>query len=299
MGLTIAQVYEARFGEKLPLPKSVQDNIAKLRITPAVYKPVRPPPRHGQRHRPSMPENWREKVLVDYVRKVKEYDDPEYYEVFAILNKIAPPTLEALSTQIVGFINARDDQFRLRISMLLFNKAISENVFAGVMADCAVKLVESVPEVREDLHAQAEMFPKLYNMTETLVFPSMSEPGFDEKVIAWMRQKDKRRGYSKFLTQLFVRKLVTEKMIHASLEQIVVDLNDTARQAKTPQTEENTTHLVDFLFESAKVLPPGSLEIRKLISESITAFLKVPRPELPSLCMRSRFRAEDTLKCVQ
>ena len=299
MGLTIAEVYEARFGQKLPLPKSVQDNIAKLRITPAAYKPVRPQPRHVPRHRPSMPENWREKVLVDYVRKVKEYDDPEYYEVFAILNKIAPPTLEALSTQIVGFINARDDQFRLRISMLLFNKAISENVFAGVMADCAVKLVESVPEVREDLHAQVEMFPKLYNMTETLVFPSMSEPGFDEKVIAWMRQKDKRRGYSKFLTQLFVRKLVTEKMIHASLEQIVVDLNDTARQAKTPQTEENTTHLVDFLFESAKVLPAGSLEIRKLISESLTTFLKVPRPELPSLCMRSRFRAEDTLKCVQ
>ena len=299
MSLTITQVYEARFGPKLPLPKSVQDNIAKLRITPAVYKPVRPPPRHAPRHKPAMPENWREKVLVEYVRKVKEYDDPEYYEVFAILNKIAPPTLDALSTQIVGFINARDEQFRLRISMLLFNKAISESVFAGVMADCAVKLVENIPEVREDLHAQVEMFPKLYNMTETLVFPSMSEPGFDEKVIAWMRQKDKRRGYSKFLTQLFVRNLVTEKMIHTSLEQIIVDLNDTARQAKTPQTEENTTHLVDFLFESAKVLPKTALDIRKLISESLGVFLKVPRPELPSLCMRSRFRTEDTVKCVQ
>ena len=299
MSLTITQVYEARFGPKLPLPKSVQDNIAKLRITPAVYKQVRPPPRHAPRHKPAMPENWREKVLVEYVRKVKEYDDPEYYEVFAILNKIAPPTLDALSTQIVGFINARDEQFRLRISMLLFNKAISESVFAGVMADCAVKLVENIPEVREDLHAQVEMFPKLYNMTETLVFPSMSEPGFDEKVIAWMRQKDKRRGYSKFLTQLFVRNLVTEKMIHTSLEQIIVDLNDTARQAKTPQTEENTTHLVDFLFESAKVLPKTALDIRKLISESLGAFLKVPRPELPSLCMRSRFRTEDTVKCVQ
>ena len=299
MSLTITQVYEARFGPKLPLPKSVQDNIAKLRITPAVYKPVRPPPRHAPRHKPAMPENWREKVLVEYVRKVKEYDDPEYYEVFAILNKIAPPTLDALSTQIVGFINARDEQFRLRISMLLFNKAISESVFAGVMADCAVKLVENIPEVREDLHAQVEMFPKLYNMTETLVFPSMSEPGFDEKVIAWMKQKDKRRGYSKFLTQLFVRNLVTEKMIHTSLEQIIVDLNDTARQAKTPQTEENTTHLVDFLFESAKVLPKTALDIRKLISESLGVFLKVPRPELPSLCMRSRFRTEDTVKCVQ
>ena len=299
MGFTIAQVYEARFGPKLPLPKSVQDNIAKLRITPAVYRPVRPAQRHAPRHKPAMPENWREKVLVEYVRKVKEYDDPEYYEVFAILNKIAPPTLVELSTEIVRFISARDEQFRLRIVTLLFNKAISENVFAAVMADCAVKLVESVPEVREDLHAQVEMFPKLYNMTDTLVFPSVSEPGFDEKVIAWMRQKDKRRGFSKFLTQLFVRDLITEKMIQGSLAQIVADLNDTARQAKTPQTEENTTHLVDFLFESAKVLPKTARDIRKLISTSLGEFLKIPRPELPSLCMRSRFRAEDAAKCVQ
>jgi hypothetical protein len=299
MGLTIEQVYEARFGPKLPLPKSVQDNIAKLRITPAVYKPARPMPRHVVRNKIAMPENWREKVLVDYVRKVKEYDDPEYYEVFSILNKIAPPTLDALSAQIVGFIGMRDEQFRLRIVTLLFNKAISENVFAGVMADCAVKLVESVPEVREDLHAQVELFPKLYNMTETLVFPSASEPRFDEKVIAWMKQKDQRRGYSKFLTQLFVRNLVTEKMIYRSLEHIIADLNETARQARTPQTEENTTHFVDFLFESAKILPVGTREIRTLISESLGTFLKIPRQELPCLCMRSRFRAEDTLKCVQ
>jgi len=56
---------------------------------------------------------------------------------------------------------------------------------------------------------------------------------------------------------------------------------------------------VDFLFESAKVLPKTALEIRKMISESLGNFLKIPRPDLPSLCMRSRFRAEDTLKCVQ
>jgi hypothetical protein len=246
-----------------------------------------------------MPENWREKVLVDYVRKIKEYDDPDYSEVFAILNKIAPPTLDALSAQIAEFINNRDEQFRLRIVTLLFNKAISENVFASVMADCAAKLVEANADVCEDLHAQVEMFPKLYNMTETLVFPSAHEPGFDIKVIAWMKQKDKRRGYSKFLTHLFVRNLLTEKMICTSLGQIIADLNDIARQEKTAQTEENTTHLVDFLSESAKVLPSSSKEVRKLISESLGVFLKIPRADLPSLCMRSRFRAEDTLKCVQ
>jgi hypothetical protein len=86
MSLTVAQVYGVRFAEKLSLPKIVQDNIAKLRITPVVFKPFRPQPRAPYRPK----ENWRENALVEAVRRVKERDDPEYDEVFSSLNKIAP-----------------------------------------------------------------------------------------------------------------------------------------------------------------------------------------------------------------
>ena len=300
MSLTVSQVYSVRFGPKLALPKIVQDNIAQLRITPVSFKPFRPSQKHvAFRNKPSLPDNWREKALVDCIRRVKEYDDPEYSEIFGILNKIAIPTVTKLSAEVLSLMQKRDEAFRMRVITLLFTKAINEHAYASLMSDCAKYICEQIPEIREDLQSQIELFPKLYDMNETLVYPSVSEPGFDDKVGAWMKQKDRRRGYSKFITQLFVRALVSENVIHTSLTNVVSDLNEVARQVRTSQTEENTTHLVDFLFESAKVLPSSIIELRTLIRKSIMTVLAIPRPELPSLCMRSRFKLEDTLKCVQ
>ena len=126
MSLTVAQVYGVRFAEKLSLPKIVQDNIAKLRITPVAFKPYRPPARAPYRAKPV--ENWRENALVDAVRRVKERDDPEYDEVFSSLNKIAPRTIDKLSEKIVQNIKKRDDIFRLRVTTLLFDMAISQSL---------------------------------------------------------------------------------------------------------------------------------------------------------------------------
>ena len=114
-----------------------------------------------------------------------------------------------------------------------------------------------------------------------------------------MKQKEKRRGYSKFMTNLFMRGLVPEELMFSSLSSVIEDLNLTARQPKTPQTDENTTQFVDFLFESAKILPTSAKTLRELLRISINEFIQIPRPDLPSLCMRSRFKSEDTLKCVQ
>jgi len=297
MNPTVSQIYSVRFGAKLSLPKIVQDNIAKLRITPVTYKPFRP--QQKPRARYALPENWREKALVDCVRRVKEYDDPEYSEIFGILNKIALPTLDKLSAEIVELLHRRDEAFRLRVVTLLFNKAINENVYASLMSDCALKLSQAVPDVTDDLKIQIEMFPKLYNMSETIVFPTLGQPGFEDKVVEWSKQKDKRRGYAKFMTQLFVRGLIHETVILHSIRQVIADLNSVARQAKTEQMEENATHLVDFLFESGKVLPKTAVTLREYMSTSLSEFLTIPRPEVPSLCMRSRFKTEDTLKCVQ
>jgi hypothetical protein len=302
MSLTSVQVYSVRFGNKLSLPKSVQDNIAKLRIVPVAFKPFRQPP---QKHLPfrqkqaSLPENWREKAISDYVSKLKDKGDPDYYEVFAILNKLAPANMEKLSTETIAILGKRDEQFRLRVSTLMFNKAITEPLFSSVIADFAKILVEKAPEIVEDLHTQILLFPKLYDTAETIVYPTNGDPDFDNKVIKWFGQKEKRRGYSKFMTQLFVRSLVSQEVIHNSIKHVVDDMNDTASQKHSSMTEENTTHLVDFLFECGKALPVSSVELRKLLHTSATVCLQRPRPELPSLCMRSRFKLEDLAKCVQ
>jgi len=306
MSLTIAQVYSVRFGVKLPLPKGVQDNIARLRITPVTYKPFRPPPKHGSfrpRHehhvKPIVLDNWREKALSTYVSLLKDKGDPDYFEVFAILNKISISNLKQLSDQLSEILRNRDQEFRLRVTTLLFDKAISEHLFAGVLADCAVKLNTEFPEISEDFAIQAKMFTKLYDINTTLTYPSVSESDFADKVIHWMKQKDKRRGYAKFLTQLFVRNLITEDIIVASIQDVITEMVSTAKQIKNEQTEENTTQYVDFLFESSKVLPSSAIELKKTIRTALLEFLAIPRPDLPNLCMRSRFRLEDTLKCVQ
>lgn len=295
MSLTVAQVYGVRFAEKLSLPKIVQDNIAKLRITPVVFKPFRPPPRAAYRPK----ENWRENALVEAVRRVKERDDPEYDEVFSSLNKIAPRTLDKLSEKIVLNIKKRDEIFRLRVTTLLFDMAISQSGYAVLMSDCAKKLATDIPEIQEDLVAQTEMFPKLYNMTETLTYPSSEETGYADKVVEWMKLKDKRRGYAKFMTQLFVRELVTEQTVGECMTHVSADLAAMAKQPKTEQSEENTTQYVDFLFETAKMLPSSAKALRTLMSLFIKSVLDIPRAELPSLNMRSRFKLEDAIKCVQ
>jgi hypothetical protein len=295
MSLTVAQVYGVRFAEKLSLPKIVQDNIAKLRITPVVFKPFRPPPRAPYRPK----ENWRENALVEAVRRVKERDDPEYDEVFSSLNKIAPRTLDKLSEKIVLNIKKRDDIFRLRVTTLLFDMAISQSGYSILMSDCAKKLATDIPEIQEDLVAQTEMFPKLYNMTDTLTYPSSEEPGYADKVVEWMKLKNKRRGYAKFMTQLFVRELVTEQTVGECMSHVSADLVAMAKQPKTEQSEENTTQYVDFLFETAKILPASAKSLRALMNLFIQTVLDIPRIELPSLNMRSRFKLEDAIKCVQ
>lgn len=302
MSLTVAQVYSVRFGVKLPLPGSVQDNIAKLRITAAAYKPVRHVQKHyhrGQHHKHELPENWRIKSLAGYVSRIKDSDDKDYHSIFAMLNKVTTTNVSSLSTEAIDIMSKRDHEFRLRISTLLFDKAITESMFASVMSDFAKKLNEANSEVREDLILQAKMFPTLYDINTTLTYPASTQPDFDNKVILWMKQKDKRRGYAKFLTQLFIRDMVTEDIMVSSMENVIAEMKAIANQPRTEQTDENTTQFVDFIFESSKLLPKTAVQLRNLVKTELTDFLAIPRPNLPSLGMRSRFRLEDALKCVQ
>ena len=297
MSLTVSQIYGVRFGAKLSLPKSVQDNIAKLRIMPVVYKPVRPA-KHATFRPKQEVQNWREKALVAYVSKIKDKDDKDYHEIFAILNKLSFQNIQKLSESAVSIISKRDEEFRLRITTLVFNKAITESMYAGILGDFALILQKEFSEVAEDLSTQAKMFTKLYDNNVTLTYPQNSESDFANKVILWMKQKQTRRGYAKFLTQLFVRNLINEDIMTSSLKDVIQELLVIAKQQKTEQTEENATQYVDFLFESSNVLPKTS-SVVNVIKEATASILSISRAELPSLSMRSRFRLEDVLKCVQ
>jgi len=301
MPLTVENVYSVRFGAKLPLPQMVQGNIAKLRIVPVIYKPIRPvhAKHNGFRNKPALSANWREVALVDVARRVKEREDPEYSEIFSILNKITASNMEKLSNDAIVYIQKRDDQFRLRVTMLLFDKAITQNAYAFVMSDFAKRISIVFPDILDDLSSQIELFPKLYNMTETFTFPSSDDPTFDKKVIEWSMQKDKRRGYAKFIIHLYNQNLIAESTVEKSILLVLKDLDDIVRTPKTPQVEENVTQFVEFLSETAKLIPKTSTALRAILRDGILVFLGTPKEELKSLNMRSRFKMEDTLKCVQ
>jgi len=296
MALSVHTVYSVRGAGKLALPKIVQDNISKLRITPMVFKPFPKPAARSFHHKKST-DNWRERVLVDIVRRVKEREDPEYSDIFGIFNKITASSVEKLTRDAIELIKKRDDTFRLRIATLLFDKAITNHAFASVMAESARIMTFEIPDMKDDIQAQISMFPKLYNMNETLTFPSGTDRDFDNKVIEWTKQKEKRRGYAKFLMELFLRELVTDDCVTSGLQDVINELNDVARQPRSAQTEENVGQYAMFLYESAKLSKTSS--IRNFIAESLKNILTTDKSELPSLNMRCRFKLEDAFKLVQ
>jgi hypothetical protein len=135
-----ALIYSVRFLPKLGLPQVILDNISKLRTVPAAYRPNRP----VKQKFISKIENWRLTVLVDFVRKVRETDDPQYDQIFMILNKISSKTMDELSAEALSIVKERDEQFRLRVTTLIFDKAIKGSAYAGLMSDIAQKMAVEI-----------------------------------------------------------------------------------------------------------------------------------------------------------
>jgi hypothetical protein len=285
-----------RYIPKLLLSDAIAANISKLRLIPVVYRPVRPKLRV---RRDDSKENWRENSLKDVHRRIRETTDSNYDEILGIFNKVSTSTLRQLSAEAVKILRSRDEQFRLRVVTLLFDKAIKGSAYASLMADLAVQLNAEFPEIADDLSIQIKMFSSLYDMTDTLLFPSSSDPMFNDKVIAWSKQKDVRRGYSRFLTHIYIRNLISSEVLHDDMNRIIEDLEVSVSQPKTEKLEEIITQYADFLFEIGKILPVTAVELRGLIQTRVGIILARPRIELPALNMRSRFKLEDAEKCVR
>jgi hypothetical protein len=161
------------------------------------------------------------------------------------------------------------------------------------MAECARLLNIAIPEVGDDLQTHVSMFPSLYNMEDTVTFPEAGDPEFDSKVITWMKQKEKRRGYAKFMMELHAKELIKEEIVKHALDLVIVELNDTIRQPSKEKTVENASQFVDFLFELSKTIK-GSL--KQNLRTSVEGVLAIPRADVPSLNMRCRFKLEDAFK---
>lgn len=281
--MDVSSIYALRPSVKQPLPDSVVEIFSKLRTSfrPVFRRPVRREP-------PAEAANWRQNVLVETLRKVREKDDADYDEINAAINKLSKPTYAKLTDLIKSKIASRDAMFRLRVTTLLFDRGIRQNFYASMLADLYSDIVKSEEDARNDLTTQVAMFDSLYDMSAVTIVPSSTDSGFDDALIAWTKQKETKRGFAVYTAELYSRGLIPEETMAVFVKTIVDDLRETVVQKKTPPVEEHADHLVRFL---AAVAPKV-----KGVVDMVSPILLLSRVDAPSLCMKSRFKLEDVVK---
>lgn len=276
--MDVTAIYAAR---ALPRPSLSEETlllISKLKISfkPIVRRVARKPV-----------DNWREAALADVVRKVREKDDPDYDEISAAINKLSKANYTKLMTDVLARLTKRDALFRLRVTTLLFDRGVRQTFFATLMSDAYKDIAAAHPDALQDLATQTQLFDTLYDMGNVTVIPSSTDAGYDDAVIAWTKQKETKRGFAVYVSELYKRGLVPEETMMGFLKTVLDELTTSIRAAKTAPNEEHVDALTRFLAAVAPTIP---------IKASLTAVLALPRAECPSLSMKSRFKLEDAAK---
>jgi hypothetical protein len=285
--MDISIIYGAKLQPRIPIPEALSSLISKLKIS---FKPAfrRPFVNKHREREPVESTNWRESALADVVRKVREKDDPDYDEINAIINKLSKQTYEKLMAEILLRLEKRDGMFRLRVTTLLFDRGIRQNFYAPMMADVYRDIAAVIPDALLDLQIQCAMFDTLYDNKNVTHVPSSEDPGFNDAMIAWTKQKETKRGFAVYLAELYSRNLVPEATMAAIVKTVIEDLHETIITPKTPMKEEHVDALVRFLFAVVPKLPA--------LKDSVKEILAIPKVQTPCLNMKSRFKLEDSLK---
>jgi hypothetical protein len=284
--MDVQSIYAARSLPRPSLSEDVLSIIAKLKIS--FKAPFRRPFVNKRRNGNVEVTNWREQALVDVVRKVREKDDPDYDEINAKINKLTKQTYSKLMTDILEILAKRDEMFRLRVTTLLFDRGIRQNFYATIMADGYKDIAKVYPDALHDLLSQMTMFDTLYDASKVITVPSSSDPGYDNAILEWTKQKDTKRAFAVYVSELYTRGLVPEEIMAGFVKTIVDDLTQSIRRPKTDANEENVDSFVRFIFAVVSKVPS--------LKDSVRVILKIPKTETPSLNFKSRFKLEDSLK---
>ena len=280
--MDISVIYAIRGLPRPSLGEDILSTIAKLKISfkPAFRRNFRGPKRQED-------DNWRNSALLNAVRKVREKDDPDYSEIVSNINKLSKSNYTKLMTDFLGRIAKRDAMFRLRVTTLLFDFGVKSTFFAPIMADAYKDLAAAHPDALQDLVTQTSMFDTLYDTAVIATVPSSTDPGYDDAIIAWTKQKEIKRGFAAFVAELYSRGLVPEDTMMGFLKTVFDELKESVRAPKTPANEEHVDALVRFLFAVATKVP---------IRAGTKDILLIPKAQTPSLNFKSRFKIEDAGK---
>jgi hypothetical protein len=283
--MDISTLYSLRNSARPPLDEAIRIIISKLKIS---FKPSFRRPIVRRAHVEEVSANWREQALISLHRKVREKDDPDYDEVNAFLNKLTKQTYDKMMVGIMEKLDKRDSMFRLRVTTLLFDRGVTQTFYAPLMADAYKDISGAYPDALQDLLTQVKMFDTLYDNTNVTVVPVHTDPEYEQTILKWYKQKEKKRTFAVYVAELFARELIPHEIMSAFVKTIVDDLKDSIRQPKTPAAEEHVDALVRFVFAVAAKVP----EVKDPVKQ-VTA---IPKAETPCLNMKSRFKLEDSLK---
>lgn len=280
--MDVQSIYAVRTAPRAPLSEEIQTIISKLKISfkPIFRRPFVKPRREEQG-------NWREAALHVAVRRVKEKDDPDYHEIIAIINKLTKQTYAKLIGQVLEKLEKSDELFRLRVTTLLFDRGLSQNFYAAIMADAYADIIKAHPDARADLLTQVSMFDALYDVENVTILPSSNDPGFNDAIIAWTKQKEKKRGFAVYVSELFARGLLPDDTMASFVAQVLEDVKDSMGSPKTSAKEEHVDALIRFLAAVNGKVPSMKASVKDLLA--------VPRDQAPNLNMKSRFKLEDLL----
>lgn len=282
MGVTmdVATIYTLRTAPRAPLSEDIQSIISKLKIS---FKPIFRRPFVKPRREEAG--NWREAAMHTVMRRVREKDDPDYHEIIAIINKLSKQTYAKLMAQVLEKLEKLDELFRLRVTTLLFDRGLSQNFYASIMADAYADIVKAHPDARTDLLTQVSMFDALYDVGNVTLIPSSTDPGFNDAIIAWTKQKEKKRGFAVYVSELYTRGLIPEDTMASFVAQVLEDIKESMASPKTSAKEEHVDALIRFLAAVNGKVPS--------MKATIKGILAVPKDQTPNLNMKSRYKMED------
>jgi hypothetical protein len=298
--LTPLNMYALRNTNLRSIPQCVQDIISTMQLAPVsqIFKKKllsnKPRPDRG---------NWRHAAFVQLKATVLKKDDPDYETVLGLTNKVSVSTVSSVAKSISDTITRRedDDIFRLRVVNLLFSRGVSMQFFSKLMANLFELIHVSHPQVKEDLQASCSTttFNEMFDMSSTVVYPSVDDPKYDDKLCEWMKKREIRKGFGMFATELHLRGLVDEETILSAIKSSLMEIEESIRLTNDKIVIESVDQLATLMFESYKVLLSRfgkTHAICKLISTKTTELCASDKTQTPCLSMRSRFKLGDISK---
>ena len=291
-------IYSFRSAVHLSIPSNVLDIIGAMQLAPVAPIFIKKPKKLVVQRKGPEDDSWRRDIITELKATIRAKDDPDYEAIIGIVNKVVASNLKDKSKTIVETIGKRDQTFRMRVVNFIFDRGVSMPFYAKLLADMFAILCDAVPAVHEDLQIYCclDTFNRMFDQSKTISFPdltTMPKQQFEDELCIWHKQKELRRGFGVFASELHTRGLISETLLHEAVGTVISDFEENIRKPKNEVVSESVDQVVTLLSEMAKLFGKDSF-----ISEKAKKILAIPKGETPCLGMRSRFKLEDCVHKV-